>query len=89
MKIDSKFKVRNIADENLLIMQSGQHTNMTKVISLNATALQLFNVFSDKDFELEEVVQFLLDTYGIESDLAQKDAASWIGKLTEAGVILD
>jgi hypothetical protein len=88
MKIDPKFKVRNIADENLLIMQSGQHTNMTKVISLNATALQLFNAFSGKDFESEEVVQFLLDTYGIESDLAQKDASSWISKLTEAGVIL-
>lgn len=88
MKIDPKFKVRNIAGENLLIMQSGQHTNMTKVISLNTTALQLFNTFFDKDFELGDVAQFLSNSYKIDSDLAQKDAASWVKKLTEAGVIL-
>lgn len=87
MRIDSNYKVRNIADEHLLIMQSGTHTNMTKVISLNATALELFNAFSEREFETDQVVQFLIDTFGIDLALAQKDAQSWISKLSEAGVI--
>lgn len=87
MRIDSNFKVRNIADEHLLIMQSGQHTNMTKVISLNATALELFNAFSDVDFELQQVEEFLINQYEIDLELAKKDALAWVTKLSEAGVI--
>lgn len=88
MKIDPRYKVRSVAGEHLLIMQSGQQTNMTRVISLNETALALYHAFSDKEFTLEQVQDHLITTYGIDQELAHKDASSWIAKLQQADVIL-
>lgn len=88
MRIDPRYKVRSVAGEHLLIMQSGQHTNMTRVISLNDTALALYHAFSGKEFTLEQVREHLCATYGIDQELAQKDASSWIDKLQQADVIL-
>ena len=39
MKISSKFKVRSIAGENVIIKQGKFGADMTKIISLNGTSL--------------------------------------------------
>ena len=44
MKIKENYKVREIAGENLIVEQGKSQSDMTKVISLNNTALLLWKM---------------------------------------------
>ena len=43
MKIREEYKVREMAGEHVVIMQGRQGVDMTKIISLNESALYLWN----------------------------------------------
>lgn len=87
MKISPKFKVRSMAGQNVIIMQGRYGGDMTKIISLNETSLFLWNTFHDREFTDKEVADALVEEYGIERDLAEKDAAAWCGKIGECGLL--
>ena len=86
MKISSKFKVRSIVGENVIIKQGKFGEDMTKMISLNETSLFLWNKFHEVEFTAEQVAQALVDEYEIEPELAQKDAQAWCDRLAECGL---
>lgn len=87
MKIKSSYKVRKVAGENLVVGQGHLNADMTKVISLNDTAVLLWNELSDKDFTCEDAANVLVATYGIEQERAMTDAAKWIEKMQGCGII--
>ena len=86
MKISSKFKVRSIVGENVIIKQGKFGAGMTKIISLNETSLFLWNKFHEVEFTAEQVAQALVDEYEIETELAKKDAQAWCDRLAECGL---
>lgn len=87
MKIKDIYKVREIAGENLVVEQGKLQSDMTKVISLNATALLLWNTLKGSEFTLEDAAEVLVKQYGIDRDRATTDAAKWVDALTKCGVI--
>ena len=54
MKIKENYKVREIAGENLIVEQGKSQSDMTKVISLNNTALLLWKELQGREFSLED-----------------------------------
>ena len=66
MKIKPMYKVRQIAGENLIVGQGRLNADMTKVISLNDTAVLLWKGLVDKDFTNEDAADILVNTYGID-----------------------
>lgn len=87
MKIKSDYRLREIAGETIIVNQGTASINMTKIISLNATARMLYETLAEKEFSLEDAAQVLISTYGISNELAQKDADKWINDLKNCGVI--
>lgn len=87
MKIKDIYKVREIAGENLVVEQGKLQSDMTKVISLNGTALLLWNTLKGDDFTLEDAAEVLVKQYGIDRERATVDAAKWVDALTKCGVI--
>lgn len=87
MYIKNTYKVRQIAGENLIVEQGKSHTDMTKVISLNSTALLLWNELQDKDFTLEQAAEVLVSHFGISKERATADAQRWIENLFQCNVI--
>lgn len=87
MKIDPKFKVLKIAGENIIISQGANSSEMTSIISLNSTALELWNEFSDREFTEADVSSYLKEAHGIGEELASVDAISWIESLRGSHVI--
>ena len=87
MKIKTKNKHRKIAGETKNINQRISSRNMTKIISLNASARMLYETLAEKEFSVEDAAQVLISTYGISNELAQKDADNWINDLKNCGVI--
>ncbi|MBO5811855.1 MAG: PqqD family protein [Bacteroidaceae bacterium] len=87
MKIKSDYKLREIAGETIIVNQGTASINMTKIISLNATARMLYETLAEKEFSLEDAAQVLVSTYGISNEQALKDADTWITDLKNCGVI--
>ena len=87
MKIKSDYRLREIAGETIIVNQGTASINMTKIISLNATARMLYETLAEKEFSLEDAAQVLVSTYGISKEQALKDADTWITDLKNCGVI--
>ena len=87
MKINSEYIIRDIAGENILVRQGVLDVDMTKIISLNATACFLFRELSGKEFTELDAADILTGRYGISQELALKDVRSWSEALKSCGVI--
>ena len=87
MKIKPMYKERQIAGENLIVGQGRLNADMTKVISLNDTAVLLWKELVDKDFTNEDAADILVHTYGIDKERALADAGKWIEKLKSCDLI--
>lgn len=89
MRIDTNKKVRQVSGENIVIMQAAGTTDMTQVVALNESALELYNMLKGGDFTLDDVVKTMLDTYEVDAATARADAETWIGQMREQGLIID
>ena len=87
MKINSNYKLRSIAGETIVVNQGVTGADMTRIISLNASAKLLYEQLLGKEFTLEDAAKVLVDTYGIGSEQALADAEKWAGALRKCGVI--
>ena len=87
MKINSNYKLREIAGETIIVNQGKEGVNITRIISLNKSAKLLYEQLAGKEFSLEEAAQVLIDAYCIDSELALNDAGKWVDALKECKVI--
>lgn len=87
MKIQSNYKLRSVAGETIVVNQGQIATDMTRIISLNASARLLYEQLQGKEFTLEEAAQVLVDTYGIGQEQATEDARKWVEALEKCKVI--
>lgn len=89
MKIDSKFKLRKVAGETIIVQQGQVGSDLTKIISLNSSACLLYEQLAGKDFTADDVANILIEVYEIDKELAKKDAGTWIDSLKDCQVIID
>lgn len=87
MKIREEYKVREIAGEHVVIMQGRYGADMTRVISLNDTSLYLWRELQGREFDTHDVVELLIGRYEVDEATATRDAAAWIGQLSECKLI--
>ena len=87
MKIKSEYKVRQIAGENVLILQGCGNSDMTQIITLNDSALLLWKELEGKDFGAEDAVAVLCENYDVEETIAKSDAEAWIKRMQECGLV--
>lgn len=86
MKIKEQYKVREMAGEHVIIMQGKHGSDLTKIISLNQSALYLWNELQGKEFDTEVVANMLVERYGIDKGVATTDAERWIERLRECNI---
>lgn len=86
MKIKKEYKVREMAGEHVVIMQGRYGADMTKVITLNDTALFLWNELQGKEFDAETAASLLQAEYAVDAATARADAAAWIARLEDCGL---
>lgn len=89
MKIKEQYKVREMAGEHVVIMQGGSFSDLTRIISLNESALLLWNSLEGKSFDVNDVANLLAEHYGIDDEVALRDAQRWLDKLEECGLLDD
>ena len=89
MKINPQMKVRHVAGEDIVITQSPEAADMTKVIALNESALHLYNALQERDFTMQDVVDTLLEAYDVDADTARRDAEAWVAEMRQNLMITD
>ena len=87
MKIKEQYKVREMAGEHVVIMQGTHGSDLTRIISLNESALYLWRAIEGKSFDVITVANLLAEHYGIDDEVAQRDAARWVEKLEDCGLV--
>ena len=88
MKINPNYKVRNVAGENIVLLQGKMGGDMTRVVGFNETALLLWNELFGKDFTAADAVKVLTDHYEVDEATATVDANRWIQDLREGQLLL-
>ena len=63
-----------------------EHINFNKLVSLNSTAAFLWKKVEGKEFTAEEMAQYLVEEYGIDMELALKDASALCQAWKETGM---
>ena len=87
MRISCKMKVRQVADENIVILPGANSTDLTRVVGLNESALLLYEGLQGRDFELKDVVQLLTSEYEVNEEQATKDALTWVDAMKKNGLV--
>lgn len=87
MRINPEYKVREIAGENVVILQGEYGADMTRIITLNESALLLWNSLLGREFAAEDAADVLIKSYDVEAATALRDAQLWIDKLSECKLL--
>ncbi|MBO5465281.1 MAG: PqqD family protein [Alistipes sp.] len=87
MRIKQGYNVREIVGENVVIMSGREGADMTRIITLNDSALLLWNSLCAKEFTIDDVARVLLDNYDVEPSQALTDAQKWVAKMQEAELL--
>ncbi|MBQ3536792.1 MAG: PqqD family protein [Alistipes sp.] len=87
MRINPEYKVREIAGENVVILQGEYGTDMTRIITLNESALLLWNELLGREFTAKDAADVLIKSYDVEAATALRDAQLWIDKLSECKLL--
>lgn len=87
MKLQSGFVVRDVAGKTVAISTSPKNS-FQGMISLNASAKLLWErltVGADR----EELISALMEEYGIDRTVAERDTDALVGTLREHGLLVD
>lgn len=75
MKLNNRFYLRKVADENILVDGSGK-LDLTPVFSLNESAAWLWTRIGEEEFTEEKLVEWLCAEYDVDVDVAESDVHS-------------
>ena len=81
MRIDPSYTLHNVAGEHIVLIQDDKEN---KMLSLNPTAVFLWEQLKGKEFTLEEAAGLLTDNYEVGRDT---DAKKWTDELHALGII--
>lgn len=87
MKLDAKYKVREMAGEHIIVMPGNYGVDMTRVIALNPTSLYLWNALEGKEFDVQQVADLLVAEYEVDAATALRDAEAWVEQLHSCRIL--
>lgn len=89
MRINSNFKLREIAGETLIVNQGRPDADLTRILSLNTSARYLWEALSGRAFTADEAAALLAERYGISHERVANDIAAWLDALRKCGILVE
>lgn len=88
MKIRSEYRLRELAGEHVVVVPAADGTaDLTRIVSLNESAVYLWERFHGVEFSEEELARALADRYEVDPERARHDARNWIDRLAACGIV--
>lgn len=89
MKLNSDFRLREIAGQYMLIYEGTGEVNMSAVYSFSESAAWMWNRCEGRKFSADQMVQWLLDEYEVTEDIAREDVELMLESWREYGFLKD
>ena len=86
MRIIEGFRLRDVMGQATVIGEGIGQVNFNKLITLNESAAFLWRSVEGKDFDAETLAGLLVEEYGIDMELAAKDAEKILAQWVEIGL---
>ena len=86
MKIVEGFRLRDVMGQATVIGEGTGQVNFNKLITLNESAAYLWTSVCGKEFDAAMLASLLVEKYGIDEELARKDAEAIAYKWVEIGL---
>ena len=87
MKIKDGFNLKNVCGEYVIVATGRKNIDFSRLISLNASAAEVWEAVVGKDFEIDDVVKVLLDNYEVDEATARADAEKLMASWKEVGLV--
>ena len=87
MKIIEGFRLRDVMGQATVIGEGVNQINFNKLITLNSSAAFLWRQVEGKDFDESMLADLLVEEYGIDRELAEKDSKAIAAQWVEAGIV--
>ena len=87
MRIVEGFKIRTVMGESVIIGEGVEQIDFNKLVTLNTTATYLWKSVENKEFTVDDLVEILMEKYGVPLDLANKDAAYIVDEWIKNGLV--
>ena len=93
MRVKPGFRLTDVCGTNILIAEGKENIDFSSIISMNDSALLLWNSIQGKDFTVEDLADILTDNYQLDDNTplpkeqALKDAQEVANQWKEAGII--
>lgn len=89
MRVKKGFTLRTICGESILLAEGKENIDFSDIISMNPTAVYLWENVQDKDFTAEDLARLLTDQYEVDEATALEDANELAGQWKKAGIVED
>ena len=86
MKIKPGFTLRNVMGHATILGEGVDQVNFNKLVTLNSTAEFLWTAVEGREFDAGTLARLLQEKYGIDSELAAKDAEAIAQQWQEIGL---
>ena len=86
MRLVEGFRLRDVMGQATVIGEGVGQVNFNKLITLNESAAYLWKSVEGKEFDAQTLAGLLVDEYGIDTELAGKDAEAILGQWDEIGL---
>ena len=87
MKIIDGFILRDVMGQATVVGEGINQVNFSKLVTLNESATFLWKQVEGKEFDEEMLANLLVGEYGIDFELAFKDAKAISEKWIETGLV--
>ncbi|WP_289089701.1 PqqD family protein [uncultured Bacteroides sp.] len=89
MRIKKGFVLRELVGQKIVTGEGLEQIDFNKLVSLNSSAAYLWEHLVSREFNLETMVDLLLERYDIERSVALKDARALLDNWKSIGLIED
>lgn len=87
MKIKSGFVLEEVGGSYIAVAVGKRAEEFRVLIRLNSSGAFLWRAIENNDLSEAALADLLVDTYGIDHSLAERDVQTFTAKLTEAGLL--
>ena len=84
MRISNKYHIHEVAGQHIVLLLETDHHH---VLHLKGSSFFLWESLQNKNFDIQDAVNLLLEKYDVPPHQAQTDAEKWILQLKELGII--
>lgn len=89
MRIKKGFVLRELVGQKIVTGEGLEQIDFNKLVSLNSSAAYLWEHLVSREFDLETMVDLLLERYDIKRSVALKDARALLDNWKSIGLIED